>query len=65
MDQLKWLEGSKNALENKSSTLEKEQFAQLRSLEKALEELSIDKQTMADKYERELDSLNVSNRLVE
>ncbi|XP_052773969.1 protein FAM184A-like [Mya arenaria] len=62
-DKLAWLEKERHNLERQKSDLSQNQLAQLRSLEKSLEDLSIEKQAMKERYERELDGLrNNANR---
>lgn len=56
-DKLAWLEKERENLERQKSDLNQNQSSQLRSLEKALEDLSVEKQTMKERYERELESL--------
>ncbi|KAL4231837.1 hypothetical protein ACF0H5_009413 [Mactra antiquata] len=56
-DKLSWLENERSNLEKQKTDLNQNQMAQLRSLEKSLEDLSIEKQTMKERYEREIDSL--------
>ncbi|XP_064630713.1 protein FAM184A-like [Lineus longissimus] len=56
-DKLAWLEKERRSLEMKSSSQTEEQFNQIRSLERALEDLSVEKQTQKEKYDRELKNL--------
>lgn len=56
-DKLTWLEKERLNLEKQKSSLSLEQTSQLKSLEKALEDLSIEKQAMKERYNREIESL--------
>ncbi|XP_033125471.1 protein FAM184A-like [Anneissia japonica] len=53
-DKLTWLEKERKNLESSKHSLSEQQSAQVRSLEKALEDLSIEKQTMKERYEKAL-----------
>lgn len=57
-DKLSWLEKERTNLERQKSDINQTQSAQVKSLEKALEDLSIEKQTMKEKYEREIENLH-------
>ncbi|XP_071948560.1 protein FAM184A-like [Antedon mediterranea] len=59
-DKLAWLEKERNNLESTKHSLSEQQSAQLKSLENALEELAVEKQTMKERYEKALTSAETS-----
>lgn len=56
-DRLSWLESERKNLELEKDSLSEEKLSQLRSLEKSLEDLSIEKQTLITRYERDIQKL--------
>lgn len=56
-DKLSWLEAQWKNVESEKNSLTKEQNSQLLSLQKSLEDLSLEKQTLMARYERDLQSL--------
>ncbi|XP_038046349.1 protein FAM184A-like [Patiria miniata] len=61
-DKLQWMGKERDSLENSKRSLSDKQHGQLKSLEKALEELSIEKQVMKERYEKELESTKTSSK---
>ncbi|XP_071506499.1 protein FAM184A-like [Diadema antillarum] len=55
-DKVQWLEKERASLESSKQSLSQQQTNQLQSLEKALEDLSIEKQVQKERYERELEA---------
>ncbi|KAK3095651.1 hypothetical protein FSP39_017162 [Pinctada imbricata] len=55
-DRLSWLESERRTLESQKNSLNSEQNAQLKALERSLEDLSIEKQTMVTRLEKEVQS---------
>ncbi|XP_056005748.1 protein FAM184A-like [Ostrea edulis] len=53
-DRLNWLESERKSLENQKTSLSENQKSQLQSLEQSLEDLSIEKQTIMTRLEREI-----------
>ncbi|XP_072029595.1 protein FAM184A-like [Amphiura filiformis] len=60
-DKVNWLESERRNLEDSKHSLTEEQTSQLRSLEKALEELSIEKQTMKERYDQALENAKTTS----
>ncbi|OWF38300.1 protein FAM184A-like [Mizuhopecten yessoensis] len=56
-DKLAWLESQWKNVETEKNSLTKEQNSQLLSLQKSLEDLSLEKQTLMARYERDLQNL--------
>ncbi|KAL3864834.1 hypothetical protein ACJMK2_006484 [Sinanodonta woodiana] len=56
-DRLAWLEKERKDLERQKSSLSESQRSQLQALERALEDMSVEKQTLKEKLEREIESL--------
>ncbi|XP_033756582.1 protein FAM184A-like [Pecten maximus] len=56
-DKLAWLEAQWKNVESEKNSLSKEQNSQLLSLQKSLEDLSVEKQTLMARYERDLQNL--------
>ncbi|XP_041368165.1 protein FAM184A-like [Gigantopelta aegis] len=53
-DKLKWLESERNNLMRQRDSLTEEQTSQMKNLEQSLEDLSIEKQTLQQRLEREI-----------
>lgn len=64
-DKISWMEAERKSLESSQQSLSQEQSHQLKSLEKALEDMSIEKQVMKERFERELAALRTSGSDVE
>ncbi|XP_060076587.1 protein FAM184A-like [Ylistrum balloti] len=56
-DKLAWLESQWKSVESEKDSMSKEQNSQLVSLQKSLDDLSLEKQTLMARYERDLQSL--------
>ncbi|XP_013402625.1 protein FAM184A-like [Lingula anatina] len=60
-DRSAWLEKEREGLQNKTLSQEEEKNHQLKSLERSLEDLSLEKQALKERYERDLNSLEESH----